>query len=123
MAVTVGTFTPAGASSGGILVRMVPEGSGVGTFDIISVSNSYFAASWNTITIASGIPSQYRPTSTTTVCGYANIRSDINDYPATIRINASGDIIVGKTDGTPDPNWNNARPYVIDKVQFTIAKI
>lgn len=123
MAVTVGSFTPAGASSGTILVRMIPEGSGVATFDLISTSNSVFPASWASINLLSVIPSQYRPSSTTRVCGYANIRSDINDYPAFIRATTSGDLIIMKTDGVPDPNWNNTRPYVIDKVQFTVAKI
>lgn len=124
MAVVVGSFTPVGAALGSVEVRMIPEASGVATFGLVSTSNTIFTSTApSSITLAGAIPSQFRPSSTTRVCSWSNIRTNINEYMAYIAITASGDIIVFKSDGIPDPNWTVSRPYVIDKVLFTVAKI
>lgn len=121
--ITLGTYTPQGAATGGVLVRMIVQSSGVAVIDMASSSNATFPAAWSSFVLAGVVPVQFRPTADTMVSNYTPIVSDVFRHYCVTTVRTNGDIVMTLVSGGVVPLWTASRPYIITKTQFTVSRM
>lgn len=121
--ITLGTYTPQNAATGGVLVRMVVQSSGVAVIDMASSSNATFPSAWSSFVLSGVVPVQFRPTADTIVSNCTPIESDVFTHYCVTTVRTNGDVVMTLTSGGVVPSWIASRPYIIKKTQFTISRM